>query len=407
MKPLTPDELQTLLGEAETTDGPCISIYLPTVRAGVETQQNPIRFKNQLRAAERELEERGIEPEELLGPLHELEADFDFWQHQDEGLALFRTPGFLRCYQVPVPFEELVAINDHFYLKPLFRLLSGDGRFLILGLSLNNVRLFEASRYSVRELELGPDVPRSLADALGHETEEQHLQYHTGTATSGPAPGAGAGRKRAPAGGGAERTPIYHGHGGGEEDRNAEIAKFFHVVDRELHDRLREHDLPLVLAGVEYLQPIYREASTFPRLVDGGVPGNPDDLRPDQLHEKALEVVKPTLLAGRKEALEQFADLSGSERAVDRIDDVVTAAFDGRVDTLFVARGEHRWGSFDPAERKVEVDGRGPGEARSEGQEDLLDFAAVRTFMNGGRVFELDPADLPTKDEPLAAILRY
>lgn len=38
---------------------------------------------------------------------------------------------------------------------------------------------------------------------------------------------------------------------------------------------------PLVLAGVEYLLPIYRRANTYPYLLDGGVTGNPEGRRPD------------------------------------------------------------------------------------------------------------------------------
>ncbi len=46
MKSLTLDQLKEL---AQQTSSPSISIFLPTHRAGQDTQQDPIRFKNLLR----------------------------------------------------------------------------------------------------------------------------------------------------------------------------------------------------------------------------------------------------------------------------------------------------------------------------------------------------------------------
>ena len=50
---VTREEIQNLL---HTPGRPCVSIYMPTVRAGAETQQNPIRLKNLLRRVQERLE---------------------------------------------------------------------------------------------------------------------------------------------------------------------------------------------------------------------------------------------------------------------------------------------------------------------------------------------------------------
>jgi hypothetical protein len=80
---------------------------------------------------------------------------------------------------------------------------------------------------------------------------------------------------------------------------------------------------------------------------------------------------------------------------------VVTAAHDGRVDTLFVALGTRRWGSFDEEARKVEVsDSNGPG------TEDLVDLAAIQTLLKGGTVYAVPPDRVPEGSE-VAAVYRY
>lgn len=47
----------------------CVSIYLPTHRAGPDTQQDPIRFKNLLREAEERLSTFGLRSPEARGLL--------------------------------------------------------------------------------------------------------------------------------------------------------------------------------------------------------------------------------------------------------------------------------------------------------------------------------------------------
>lgn len=58
MQPLSIDEIKTLV---ENTQSPCVSLYMPTQKAGPETRQNPIRFKNLIREAEERLTEMGMD----------------------------------------------------------------------------------------------------------------------------------------------------------------------------------------------------------------------------------------------------------------------------------------------------------------------------------------------------------
>jgi hypothetical protein len=387
MKPLTRGELESLM---EHREDPSVSIYAPMVKAGPETQQNPIRFKNLVRQAEGALRERGLdekEAESLLAPAVDLIDDNPFWQHQAAGFAAFLSEGFARWYRLPIEVRELAVVEDRFHLKPLLPLLSGDGRFYVLALSQKHVRLLEATRHSVREVDLqaGGDLPTSLNDALGYEVEETHVQFHTGTRTAG-----------AP-----DRSPVYHGHGGGEDDAKEEIQKFFNLLDNGVSPLLADRSAPLVLAGVEFLLPIYRQVTGHGRVVEGGVVGNPDNLSAEQLHEKAWPVVEPVFTRAQEAAAERFHDLLGTGQASKDFDDVVTAAHDGRVETLFVALGTRRWGSYDPEKREVEL-----SEHNGPGTEDLVDFAALQTLRKGGQVFAVSPDDVP-EGEAVAAVYRY
>ncbi|HEX6203844.1 MAG TPA: hypothetical protein VF100_12640, partial [Thermoanaerobaculia bacterium] len=72
-----------------------------------------------------------------------------------------------------------------------------------------------------------------------------------------------------------------------------------------------------------------------------------------------------------------------------------------RVDTLFVPRGVRRWGRFDESSRAIE-----PHDEQRADSEDLLDRAAVHTFVNRGTVYSVTPEEVPAGG-PLAAIFRY
>jgi len=82
---------------------PAISIYLPTHVAGREGRQDPIRLKNLLSvAAERLGASRRLPKINALLPLAQrLVEDGAFWRsqhHEQQGLAIFRAPGFDRVH---------------------------------------------------------------------------------------------------------------------------------------------------------------------------------------------------------------------------------------------------------------------------------------------------------------------
>ena len=72
----------------------CISLYMPTHRAGRETEQGPIRLKNLLTEVEDRLLAKNLRAskvDELLKAPRNLLEGTTFWQHQSDGLAMFFT----------------------------------------------------------------------------------------------------------------------------------------------------------------------------------------------------------------------------------------------------------------------------------------------------------------------------
>ena len=381
--------LQALM---EIQNGPCISLYMPTDRTGVDRQQDQLRIRRLIREALQLVTSKkhlhAAQVEDVLAPIRALPEDERFWLHTSDGLAIFRSPGIFHTYHLPTGFNEQVVVGDHFYLKPLLPLLTNDGRFYLLALSHNAVRLLACTRYSADELKLPEQVPTSLADFLKYEERENDLQSHS-SASFGTM------------GEGGRHPAIFHGQGVGIDEGKDELLRYFQHIDRGLHALLREETAPLVLAGVEYLFPVYREANTYPYLLEQGIAGNPDRLKADTLREEAWALVEPVVLQARQEAAAQYRELASTERASSNSSEIVPAAYYGRVASLFVAMDRKQWGRFDPATDRLQIH-----QQAEPGDEDLLDQAATQTLLHGGAVYAVEQAQMPA-EAPLAAVFRY
>ena len=378
---VTADDVAALLGQRGDT---VVSIYLPTHRSGPDTRQDPIRLKNLLVDARAELLDLGMRApnaDRLLAPARALVGDNAFWQHQEDGLAVLLSNQGMESFRVPESFDPRVVVSEGFYVKPLLRVMGRGERFNVLALSENQVRLLWGTRYRVGQVELPPEVPQSLAAALWFEDPEPQLQFRQ----AGSA-GAGLGA-------------IFHGHGGGKDQSHDEIERFFRAVDHGL-EHLLQPRVPLVLAGVERLPPIYRRVSSHAPILEGEVLGNPDRLTMEQLHSRSWQIVEPYFARERDEALE--AVRSGGDRCIGSVPEAISAARAGRVAAVFVASDSAIWGDPGSAGREPAVH-----EERKPGDHDLLDVVVAETWRrSGGTVWVLPSVEMPN-GAPVAALLRY
>lgn len=369
--------------------GICISLFMPIERAEPLRQQNPIRLENLLRQAEALLLAHGqslAATQELLAPAWQLSEDRSFWTHQSAGLAVFVAPELFRVYRLPRAFAELVVVNERPHIAPLLPMLQEDGLFYVLALSLDGIRLLCRTHYDLSAVPLH-GVPASLKDALKYDEFAKQTRSHPGI------PGRGG-----------ERGPIFHGEGARDDQlAKEEILRYFQQVDRGVHAALRDQHAPLLLAGVAYLLPIYRSANSYPHLLDQGIPCNPDDLRPEELHARAWEIVAPHFDRERVAAADRYQLLAGTKpaQASSYLRAIVPAAYAGRVATLFVATGQRRWGAFDPATGFLTLH-----EATEPRDTELVNFAVIHTILHAGTVYTVTPAQLPDA-APVAAIFRY
>ena len=380
---ITRNDLEDLL---EQKDSPCVSLYMPTHPAGPEIRQDPIRLKNLLKETEQQLTEQGIKSTDArnwLEPLSKLLEDEQFWRYQDQGLAMYVAKNWHRVFRLPLSLPELTMVESRFYLKPVLPVFLYGGTFYLLALSQNHIRFFQGSQDGLQELHI-PDIPRSMEEANQTAGGEQSLQWHT------TAPNAGD-----------QRAAMFHGQGGGDDEAKSRITKFFQQVANGLHEFLHDAQAPLYLTGVEYLIPIYKAVNTYPHIKEEGVTGNADEKSLHELHRQIWPVVKEDVDRGIEIAKANCKELLGMSKASNDLKTVALAAQEGKIDTLFVARGIQQWGRVDVMQNRVEIES-----TKSPESLEILDFAVVQTLLNKGTVYDLPQEEMPDSTS-LAALFRY
>ena len=365
----------------------CVSIYLPTHIRGKEVlnKEDQHHLKSLWNECKEKLELRGADAktiEKIAKPIQGLINDKNFWRHQSQGLAIFAAPDFFEHKSLPINFETNIYIADHFYVRSLAPILSTDQKFYVLALQLDEVKLYEASEYSISEIKVNDLVPENLNDVVGYDYQEKHLEMRN--------------QQQHVAGG-----QMFHGHGGANRNNNKEILKFFQAVDSGLNDYLNTKRNPLVVFCQDYLFPIYQEANNYSNLYEKPIAGNPNDVDVLGLHERALDLLEDHFKANKEKKMHQYQEADPSMKS-DAAHDLIPFAFEGKIDTLFLENRAELWGKYDQGIQKVSVHEKRKADNRS-----LMNLAARQVLKNDGKVYLIDSAFMPSKKSRMNAILRY
>jgi hypothetical protein len=358
---------------------PCVSIYMRTMITAPDHHQNPVSLSNLLRKAQSELPTEHAD--NLLHLAWKLIDDESFWKGRSKGLAVFASQTQFRSFRLPVPFTDAVEVNERFVLRPLFPMLADD-RLLLLTLSRNRVRLFEATPYELADITL-PTLPSDLKTALNTAHVDRGSQVHSASPHLN-----------------GKQAAVFHGQGGQVDTIKDETAQFFRMVDAALHDLGTRRALPLVLAGVEADIATFRALTRHSHVVDEAIHGNIDHLSERDLHQLALPVLTSLSDRLRKRAIARLGEVDHG-RVTTSLRDILPAVYEGRIDTLFLRADGKDWGTYFPDSGLVQLHS-----SREPGGEDLLEVAAVETVSHGGTVVTVEEDELPGHST-VAAMLRY
>ena len=381
---LTQELIQEILTAGQA---PCLSLYMPTHRSHPENLQDIIRFKNLVKQMEESLLRRYSSPEvkKQLEPFDNLVNDTVFWNHTLDGLAVLSAVELFKVITLPIAFEELAVVADSFHTKPLRQYLQSVDHFHVLGLNLHEIRLFEGNRHTLVEVELSPDIPKTISDALGDELTEKHLTVASYGGT------------------GIQSSSMRHGHGGKKEEADKDAERFFRVVANNIYENYsKPTGWPLLLAALPEHHSLFQNVNKNPFLLPECIAVNPASVSTDKLIKSAWEILEPFYLQKIESLVDKFGQAKANGKGSDDIKEVAAAVVEGRVDTLIIE-----------ADRMIAVritnlvTGNTQKKDLSNPRvDDLLDDMGELVTKMGGQVIVFPSESMPSQSG-LAAIFRY
>jgi hypothetical protein len=385
--PLT-REMFTELGNeyAET----CISFYLPTNRSGIEVneQKDQINFKTELQTLERMLKSKKLDQstiQRMLEPGYELLRNNEVWYNMTEGLGVFITEKSFRYVKLPETPRQCRVIDTSFCVAPMACMLTSTEYFYLLVISKHTSKLFKADAFGMQHIPV-EGVPQGV-DEVKRLSDLDATTFRSGS----------SGKRAAPV----AETGVYHGVGGGNPDDKTNIAVYFETVDDVYFKTIfNKENAPLLLAGVEYLIPIYKSVCDYHNVCEQSLRGSYEHMDTSTLYKQAREVMQPYFNQRKEKALEMYGNQSASALTSSIPSDVIPASFYGRVSHLFVQEGAMLKGSFDEMANEVKFSENG------EPADDLLEKAVLKTISTGGDVYMLPKENMPA-ESAMAAIMRY
>lgn len=363
-----------------------ISLLIPTHRRSTPENKyiDLTNYKNQLGIIDQNLNQLGFAPahiKRILQKAYSLIYEDNFWNDLSDGLAVYIEGGQTHTFKVPIYFENFTYINDHFYIKPLMPLLTGDGKFFILSLSQNQVKFFEGTRYTIAEVKINDLVPLNIEMAIGEAVYEPTLQSHSAYPN---------------------QSAIFHGQGGGKDYHEINLRNFLSKVDNGLMEMLHDESAPLILASVDELAASYRQISNYPFVFEETIKGNPENVSSLLLHEKAWKFLEEKFQQPFQQHYLNFQDNIHQKNSSTDPHVIFKRALEGRVEHIFTRNDSNLWGNYKQDSHRVDIHS-----SRENDSSCLLNLATIYTLNQGGIAYNIPPQNMPMKDAKAAATFRF
>lgn len=190
-------------------------------------------------------------------------------------VCLFDDLDKLTILYTSAEIEEQVYVNGKFATDILAAVTPKTTPYYVLALSQHAAHLFLADNSSIKiqhRFAATADVEPMLKELHIDELNTSINTHPTGE-------------------GGGKGSHGFHGFGSLKDQRKVLIGSYFRKIDAKLLPIFRKKRLPVILAGVGYLLPVYRKVSKYDNIVKSELHGNMDKIS----DKKLLELVRPLI----------------------------------------------------------------------------------------------------------------
>ncbi|KAF0227050.1 MAG: hypothetical protein FD133_672 [Erysipelotrichaceae bacterium] len=365
-------------------NGPFISLYQPTHRSFPDRKQDHIVFKNLIREIENSFKLKLDEAlvESIMKPFHELKEDDDFWNATSEGIAVFANQDKCIVYNLNNPVKEFAVVANSYHIKPLLQAFQSIENFQLLGINREKFTLYQGNRFGLNEIKIDSDTLKTLHEVLGDRDTESHLSQRSTSSVNGPT--------------------MYHGQSDTNSKIDIDTEKYFRYVDSfVLENYSKISKLPLILVCLTEYRTEFNKLSNNPYLLEEGINKSIESLELDEIHSMAREIMDVINSEKTQKLTDAYGSASAASLGSSDLIEVAKAAFESRVDTLFIEEDKIIPGKLDDKNGKIKF-----GDTDSTNFDDILDDLAELVLLYGGKVYVL-PKDKMPSTTGITAIYRY
>jgi len=360
-----------------------ISLYQPTHRHLPENKQDIIEYKNLLREIVNSLKQKkepNIDP--IMEPFYQLEKDREFWNNTSDGIAVLADQNKFIVYHLGSPVKAFAAANNRFHIIPLIKAFQSIENYQLLVLSQNNFTLYQGNRYGFSEIEIDPDIPRTLGDVLGNQKTNPSLSEGSF--------------------GGVGRPAVYHGQGDKKAEDDKDTEKYFRYVDEYVDNNYsKKSKLPLILVSLMEYHTLFKKLSNNAYLIEESIDYASDSIETEHLLSKVMEVIKSLNLEKTEMIIAAYKKAEAESMGSSDLVQVVKAACESQVETILIEENRIVEGTIDNSTGTIKSEDKDDSDCG-----DVLDSLAEAVLKRKGNVVII-PKDKMPDTTGVAAIYRY
>ncbi|MFJ3334589.1 chemotaxis protein [Streptomyces sp. NPDC086766] len=347
---------------------PAVSVLTPTHRREPDNTQDPVRLRNVVAEAKKQLEaDPAISRERRTDVVRQLdqalaEVDLAF---AEDGLVIFAAPGEHQVWSLARTVPERVVLSDTFLTRNLVSAQTAERPFWVLSVSADRVTLWSGGSGRVTEERIGGfPLTRDLAENFDAERQEQ----------IGDAPS------------------VF---------RDQRTRQFLREADGALGALLREHPRPVYVTGEQEALTVLDEVGSAARdavhVPHGGLAHGS--------HEAVWRAIRPVQEAEARDSAAAVAreleSARGRKEFAAGVDELWQNAREGRVRLLAVEEDFQVRVRDDMGDHLVPADSGDP-----KAREDIVDEIVEQCLETGAEV-RFVPDGTLADAQGIAGVLRY
>lgn len=291
------------------TEGPFVSIYLPTHRNNPENKQDPVTFKNLLKKIDQDIKKRGGDAKSYLSESYDLLEDNKFWNNTTGGLAVLIDKEDTNIYILNGSVDEKAIISDNFHLLPLLNYYEIPNDYYFLDLSKDRFSLYSYIDGSLNEEDL--DIYSKFTDLFSDKDYEIE-----GSPTRG-------------------QSDSFHNYHTSSSVEEKEREKYFRYLKDNLGEFLKEKESKLILFGTR------ENVMEFKDYVDFDIYGVIDkpfnSIDKNDLYKELRDALLDKYIKDMDKRIEDLKTEIANDRGTDNQSRILKDGLEGRISELYIS----------------------------------------------------------------------